>query len=345
MHVSVQRHGDRHRRGRAGAHLRGLPTRRARPQRERGGHRPRTHALQAARRPSRWAPVDGERAGRRQHVLLLDPARSPSRPAAPATCAALSRGRRLRPGGRGRPQLRRPAAGLPRGRRLRRRGRARRRRGTRPCPPPRAVRRDPRLLLAEAQRLGADRPAQGRSCDVGRSARDRVDARRAGRRVRARARPSTSSSRSIARQLLDALSHCMPESRERARWSRSTRPGRPGPARGGARARGLGVVRATGGEEGVRAVRRERPAVVVLDLLMPGVDGFAVVEQLRADPLVGDVPIVVLTSKEMTRADQRAARRARSAAWRGRGRAGRPSWSTSSAASPGRAAATEGQAS
>jgi signal transduction histidine kinase/CheY-like chemotaxis protein len=66
---------------------------------------------------------------------------------------------------------------------------------------------------------------------------------------------------------------------------------------------GWRVVRATGGEEGVRAVRRERPAVVLLDLLMPDVDGFAVVEQLRADPEVGDVPIVVLTSKDMTRAD------------------------------------------
>jgi signal transduction histidine kinase/DNA-binding response OmpR family regulator len=67
---------------------------------------------------------------------------------------------------------------------------------------------------------------------------------------------------------------------------------------------GWRVVRATGGEEGVRAVLKERPAVVVLDLLMPDVDGFAVVEQLRADPLVGDVPVVVLTSKEMTRADR-----------------------------------------
>jgi signal transduction histidine kinase/DNA-binding response OmpR family regulator len=67
---------------------------------------------------------------------------------------------------------------------------------------------------------------------------------------------------------------------------------------------GWRVVRATGGEEGLRAVREERPAVVVLDLLMPGLDGFAVIEQLRADPLVGDVPVVVLTSKEMTRADR-----------------------------------------
>jgi CheY-like chemotaxis protein len=67
---------------------------------------------------------------------------------------------------------------------------------------------------------------------------------------------------------------------------------------------GWTVVRANGGEAGLRAVRRERPAVVVLDLLMPDLDGFAVVEQLRADPLVADVPIIVLTSKDMTRADR-----------------------------------------
>ncbi|MFN2629120.1 MAG: response regulator [Gaiellaceae bacterium] len=67
---------------------------------------------------------------------------------------------------------------------------------------------------------------------------------------------------------------------------------------------GWSVLRATGGEDGVRLVRRERPAVVLLDLLMPDVDGFEVVERLRADPLVADVPIVVLTSKDMIPADQ-----------------------------------------
>jgi CheY-like chemotaxis protein len=64
------------------------------------------------------------------------------------------------------------------------------------------------------------------------------------------------------------------------------------------------VVRAAGGEEGVRLVRSERPAVVLLDLLMPEVDGFDVVARLRADPLVAGVPIVVLTSKDVTPADQ-----------------------------------------
>jgi signal transduction histidine kinase/DNA-binding response OmpR family regulator len=67
---------------------------------------------------------------------------------------------------------------------------------------------------------------------------------------------------------------------------------------------GWSVLRATGGEEGVELVRRERPAVVLLDLLMPGVDGFAVVERLRSDPEVANVPIIVLTSKDMTRVDR-----------------------------------------
>jgi CheY-like chemotaxis protein len=66
---------------------------------------------------------------------------------------------------------------------------------------------------------------------------------------------------------------------------------------------GWSVVRATGGQEGVALVEREQPAAVVLDLLMPDVDGFAVVEQLRASASVADVPIVVLTAKDMTTPD------------------------------------------
>ena len=66
---------------------------------------------------------------------------------------------------------------------------------------------------------------------------------------------------------------------------------------------GWSVLAASGGEDGVELVRRERPSVVLLDLLMRDVDGFDVVERLRADPSVADVPIIVLTSKEMTTAD------------------------------------------
>jgi signal transduction histidine kinase/CheY-like chemotaxis protein len=67
---------------------------------------------------------------------------------------------------------------------------------------------------------------------------------------------------------------------------------------------GYQVLTAAGGKEGLAAIRRERPAVVLLDLLLPGVDGFTVIEEVRADPAIADVPIVVLTAKEMLPADR-----------------------------------------
>jgi signal transduction histidine kinase/CheY-like chemotaxis protein len=71
------------------------------------------------------------------------------------------------------------------------------------------------------------------------------------------------------------------------------------------RPRGYSVLRAAGGDEGVELVRREQPALVLLDLLMPGVDGFDVVERLRADPATTHVPIIVLTSKDITQDDRK----------------------------------------
>jgi CheY-like chemotaxis protein len=67
---------------------------------------------------------------------------------------------------------------------------------------------------------------------------------------------------------------------------------------------GYTVVRAASGEEGVRLVRHERPLVVLLDLRMPDMDGFEVAERLRADPATANVPIIVLTHLELTRADR-----------------------------------------
>jgi signal transduction histidine kinase/DNA-binding response OmpR family regulator len=69
-------------------------------------------------------------------------------------------------------------------------------------------------------------------------------------------------------------------------------------------AEGFPVLRALGGEEGVETARRELPALIILDLLMPGVDGFTVVERLRADRSTADIPIVVLTSKTISQEDR-----------------------------------------
>ncbi len=68
--------------------------------------------------------------------------------------------------------------------------------------------------------------------------------------------------------------------------------------------RGYDVVRATTGNEGIDLVRSRHPSVVLLDLLMPGLDGFDVVERLRCDPATVDVPILVLTAKDITPGDR-----------------------------------------
>jgi signal transduction histidine kinase/DNA-binding response OmpR family regulator len=67
---------------------------------------------------------------------------------------------------------------------------------------------------------------------------------------------------------------------------------------------GWTVLGATTGQEGLALVRERRPSAVLLDLLMPGMDGFEVVEALRADPATKSVPVVILTSKSMTQQDK-----------------------------------------
>src|SRR5215475_12574151 len=67
---------------------------------------------------------------------------------------------------------------------------------------------------------------------------------------------------------------------------------------------GWTVFGAATGQEGLVLIRERQPSVVLLDLLMPGMDGFEVVEALRADPGTRSVPVVILTSKSMTRQDK-----------------------------------------
>jgi len=64
------------------------------------------------------------------------------------------------------------------------------------------------------------------------------------------------------------------------------------------------VLTARTGSEGVALAGSAQPDVILLDLVMPEVDGFAVVEQLRADPRTSSIPIVVLTSKTLATEDE-----------------------------------------
>jgi len=63
---------------------------------------------------------------------------------------------------------------------------------------------------------------------------------------------------------------------------------------------GFRILKAYGGEEGLAIACREVPALIILDLLMPDVDGFTVIERLRADATTVAIPIVILTSKSLT---------------------------------------------
>ena len=60
----------------------------------------------------------------------------------------------------------------------------------------------------------------------------------------------------------------------------------------------------TGGAEALSVIRAVNPSIVLVDLLMPDVDGFEVVDAMRADPRTAATPVVVLTAKSLTAQDR-----------------------------------------
>jgi signal transduction histidine kinase/CheY-like chemotaxis protein len=67
---------------------------------------------------------------------------------------------------------------------------------------------------------------------------------------------------------------------------------------------GWGVREAANGEAGLAEVARARPAVVLLDLMMPGMDGFEMLRALRQDKSTSELPVVIITSKDLTREER-----------------------------------------
>jgi two-component system response regulator VicR len=61
--------------------------------------------------------------------------------------------------------------------------------------------------------------------------------------------------------------------------------------------RGFEVIGALGGQEGLDAVHREKPDLILLDLMMPDIDGWEVYRQIRADPNLKHTPVIVVTAK------------------------------------------------
>ena len=59
----------------------------------------------------------------------------------------------------------------------------------------------------------------------------------------------------------------------------------------------MDVLEAADGLSGLEAARRERPDVILLDVMMPGLDGWRVAEELLEDPDTSSIPIVFLTAR------------------------------------------------
>jgi adenylate cyclase len=62
------------------------------------------------------------------------------------------------------------------------------------------------------------------------------------------------------------------------------------------RRRGYVVITATDGEQGLVSARAEMPDLIMLDLILPKVQGFEVLRQLKSDPATRDIPVIILSN-------------------------------------------------
>ena len=64
------------------------------------------------------------------------------------------------------------------------------------------------------------------------------------------------------------------------------------------RREGYEVLLAGDGDEGLALIQSKRPGLVILDLMLPGIDGLSICQQLRADPKTRSIPLMILSAKE-----------------------------------------------
>lgn len=71
------------------------------------------------------------------------------------------------------------------------------------------------------------------------------------------------------------------------------------------RFKGYPVVTASNGQEALVAIEKERPALLITDILMPKMDGYALVHRLRLDPLTRSIPVIFLSATYVTAEDKK----------------------------------------
>ena len=65
-------------------------------------------------------------------------------------------------------------------------------------------------------------------------------------------------------------------------------------------AKGYQTLETEPGEEGVRVARESRPALILMDIQLPGIDGIEAFRRLRADPETRGIPVIAVTASAMT---------------------------------------------
>ena len=59
---------------------------------------------------------------------------------------------------------------------------------------------------------------------------------------------------------------------------------------------GYEIVEAVEGEDGIKKVTEENPDIILLDIILPGIDGFEVLKKIKADEKVKDIPVIILSN-------------------------------------------------
>lgn len=67
-----------------------------------------------------------------------------------------------------------------------------------------------------------------------------------------------------------------------------------------------GLIEATTGEEGLALAERERPNLILMDIQLPGMDGYEVTRRIKANPALNHIPIIAVTSYALSGDDQKA---------------------------------------
>jgi len=69
---------------------------------------------------------------------------------------------------------------------------------------------------------------------------------------------------------------------------------------------GYEIITALTGQDGLRLIEEKKPDLIILDIAMPGVDGFMVLERLKGSEELRNIPVLILTAKVMDEVEQKA---------------------------------------